>query len=105
MLGGEVTTNAGAITSRQWAPFIQSERTGGARMAGVSDTGNEWVWTIRECTFQPDGEFSYNDQDWSQFSFSVEVLSDSDNPTQPYGFVDHYGVDEDIDVNLPLPGN
>ena len=105
MLGGDVTITAGSPVSRQFAPYTNTERNGGARLAGVSDTGNEWVWTVNKATVKPDGDFTYDDQDWSQFNFIVEVLSDSDTPSQPFGVIDHYGVDEDIDVSLPLPDN
>lgn len=106
MLGGSVTEEAGTPASRRFAPYMNTERTGGARLAGVSDTGNEWVWTIPRATLKPEGDFTYNDEDWSSFSFEVEVLADSDMyPNSPYGLVDHYGVGEDIDVTLPLPGN
>ena len=106
MLGGSVTEEAGSPASRRFAPYMNTERTGGARLAGVSDTGNEWVWTIPSATLKPEGDFTYNDEDWSSFSFEVEVLADSNMyPTSPYGLVDHYGVGEDIDVTLPLSGN
>lgn len=106
MLGGTISTQAGTPASRRFAPYTNTERSGGARLCGVSNTGNEWVWTIHSATLKPDGEFSYNDQDWSQFSFVLEVLSDSEaNPTTPFGYVDHYGAGEDIVTALPLTGN
>ena len=105
MLGGTVTDVAGSPASKRFAPYTKTERSGGARLAGVSDTGNEWVWTVLTCSVKPDGDFSFDDQDWSQFNFIVDVLSDSTNPTTPFGFVDHYGVGENIDVTLPLGDN
>lgn len=101
MLGGTIV----AGTPSTFAPYTDLEKNGTARLFGVSDTGNEWGWDMTSATLKPDGDFSYNDQDWSQFSFICEVLSDDEEPTAPYGTVSHYGVGEDIDVSIPLPTN
>lgn len=98
MLGGDVTAGV-------FQPFTNLERNGSCRLFGVSDTGNEWGWEVPVCTVKPDGDFTYNDQDWSQFSFIVEALADASDPTAPYGDLTHYGVGENINVTLPLPNN
>jgi len=94
MLGGDVTLGV-------FAPFTNLERNGSARVFGVSDTGNQWLWNIPKCTLKPDGDFSYNDQDWSSFSFTVEVLDDSSTtPASPYGTVTHDGVADNGDPEI-----
>lgn len=91
----------GTITAGVFAPYTNLERNGSARLFGVSDTGNQWLWEIPKCTLKPDGEFSYNDQDWSQFSFIVEVLDNSSaTPTTPYGEVTHSGVADSGDPEI-----
>jgi len=106
MLGGTIDAATGTPEYRRFAPFTKTERNGGARLGGVSDTGNEFIWTIRRSTLKPDGEFSYNDQDWSQFSFILEVLDNSsEDNVYPFGFMDHYGVDEDIEAQGSLLPN
>jgi hypothetical protein len=106
MLGGTVSTTAGPPQIKSFKPFTNTERNGGARLAGVSDSGNEWIWTIYRSTLKPDGEFAYNDQDWSQFSFILEVLDNSsEDATTPFGTMDHYGVDQDIDNEAGLLPN
>jgi hypothetical protein len=107
MLGGTVADNTyETLNVRTFKPYTEVVKDGGCRMAGVSDTGNEWIWEVPNCTFKPDGEFTFNDQDWSQFSFIVELLDDSANDaTTPYGDLYHFGVDQDIDVTIPLPDN
>jgi hypothetical protein len=108
MLGGAIAagTYPTGLTPQVFQPYTDLDKKGGCRLAGVSDSGNEWVWEIPRCSFKPDGAFSYNDQDWSQFSFIVEVLDASDeSATKPYGDLYHFGVDENIDVEIPLPDN
>lgn len=101
MLGGDIT----AGTPDTFSPYTDLEKNGSGRLFGVSDTGNEFGWDFTDATLKPDGDFSYNDQDWSQFSFTCEVLADDTVPASPYGVLSHYGVGEDIDVSIPLPTN
>lgn len=97
MLGSAPATNS-------FTPYTELERRGTSRMYGVSTTGNSWEWQIPLCTVQPDGEFSFNDQDWSQFSFNVEILADLSTPAAPYGTVTHHGTDAgDIWTPVPTP--
>lgn len=92
MLGGAIT-GAGP---KVFAPYMKTERTGAGKLFAVSDTGNEFYWDIPRCTVKPDGEFAYNDQDWSQYSFVVEILSDTRFPANPYGRIYHLGTDQDL---------
>lgn len=97
MLGGDITTVGGSPSKKTFAPYTVLERNGGAKIGGVSDTGNEWIWTCTKATLKPDGEFAFNDQDWSQFSFIMDVLQDEDNVDEPFGVMSHYGVGQDIE--------
>jgi hypothetical protein len=102
MLGGTETIATGVST---FAPYTKLEILGGAVLVGVSSTGNEFKWAINRATLKPDGDFSFNDQDWSQFQFILEPLDDStDNPTKPYGEVKHYGVGSNIYLTDPTAG-
>ena len=97
MLGSDPDANT-------FTPYTDLERRGASRIYGVSTTGNSWEWQIPLCTIQPDGEFSYNDQDWSQFSFNVEVLADiTNNEASPYGIVTHHGTDAGNIWTPPTP--
>lgn len=69
--------------------FDNLEITGAAVCHGVSTTGNQWSWDIPLCTLKPEGDFTFNSDDWSQFQLLVEVLSDS---TEGYGILTHTGV-------------
>lgn len=85
----------GAVASHVFAPYTKTERTGSGKLYGVSDTGNEFTWEIWKCVVKPDGDFTYSDQDWSQFSFQVDVLDDSStvgHETSPFGQVTHAGT-------------
>jgi hypothetical protein len=104
MLGGAVTSVTGPPVKKTFKPFTNLERNGGALIAGVSDTGNEWVWKIRKSTMKPDGAFSYNSEDWSQFSFILDVLSNAaEDDDTPFGDMDHYGVGQDLENLNVLP--
>jgi hypothetical protein len=102
MLADIVAPVSGVST---FAPYSKSEILGGAVLVGVSSTGNEFKWSINRATLKPDGDFAFNDQDWSQFQFILEPLDDStDNPTKPYGEVKHYGVGSEIYKTDPTAG-
>lgn len=104
MLGGAVTTSAGPPAKKTFKPYTVLERNGGALIAAVSDTGNEWVWTVRKATFKPDGTFTYNAEDWSQFAFILDILSNAaEDPTTPFGVTDHYGTGTNLESAGVLP--
>lgn len=92
-------TLGGTITTHVWAPYTKTERKGSARFLGVSDTGNEFEWEIWKCVVKPDGEFTYNSEDWSQFSFIVDILDDSATPAHaasPFGTITHAGTGSNL---------
>ena len=92
-LAGDITEIAGSPTIKKFSPFTNFEQEGRPRFQGVSDTGNEFEWTPWNAQIAPDGDFTYNAEDWSEFSFSLEILDDTtSHPTTPYGEWFHYGV-------------
>lgn len=93
MLAGDITDIAGPPAVKKFSPFTNFEREGRPRLQGISDTGNEFEWVPWKAQLAPDGDFTYNDEDWSEFSFSLEVLDDSTaHAATPYGEFYHYGV-------------
>lgn len=73
-----------------FAPLSQTDRPGRAWVTFASDTGNEFIWKIGQCSLAPNGEFTYNDQDWSTFPMTLSV--ESDGTSYPYGRIYHAGV-------------
>lgn len=87
---------SGTGAQRSINPYSALEREGAGRLYAVSDTGNEFYWDISRCSVKPDGEFSYNDEDWSEFSFIVDVLPNTGAPNALYGSLVHVGVGTDL---------
>ena len=97
---GDVCTVAytyDAPARRTFKPATRTLREGRAYVQGVSDIGNEFEYQIPKCSLAPSGDFSFNDQDWSQFQFALEILDNStvDSAT-PFGTMAHHGVGQDI---------
>jgi len=68
--------------------YSNLEIAGAAVLHGLSTTGNEWSWAIPSCTLKPEGDFTYNADDWSQFQLNVDVLYDD---VGGYGTLTHTG--------------
>lgn len=82
---------------RQFKPATRPLREGKALIQGVSDIGNEWEYFIDYCSLAPNGDFTYNDQDWSQFQFTLEILDNSTaQASTPFGTMVHHGVGQNI---------
>lgn len=82
---------------RSFNPATRTLREGRALVQGVSDIGNEFEWEIAYCSLAPSGDFSYNDQDWSQFQMTLEILDNSAvSASAPFGTMRHHGVGQDI---------
>lgn len=82
---------------RTFKPATRTLREGRALIQGVSDIGNEFEYEIAYCSLAPNGEFSYNDQDWSQFQFTLEILDNSAaDVATPFGTIRHHGTGQDI---------
>lgn len=82
---------------RTFKPATRTLREGRALVQGVSDIGNEFEFEISKCSLAPSGDFTFNDQDWSQFQFSLEILDNSSAaPTTPFGEFRHHGTGQDI---------
>jgi hypothetical protein len=82
---------------RTFKPATRTLREGKALIQGVSDIGNEFSYELEKCSLAPSGDFTFNDQDWSQFQFSLEILDNSAaDATTPFGTVSHMGTGDDI---------
>lgn len=82
---------------RSFKPATRTLREGRALIQGVSDIGNEFEYEVSKCSLAPSGDFSFNDQDWSQFQFSLEILDNSSaDPNTPFGTMKHHGTGQDI---------
>jgi len=75
-------------------PLDNPAKSGKARLIFVSDTGNEFQWEIPKVSISPDGDFAYNDQDWSAVAMRLAV--ESDGSAEPYGSILHFGVGENV---------
>lgn len=98
VLEGDVVTvdYTYALPARQsFKPMTTLLREGKAVLFGVSDIGNEWIYTIPKASLTPSGDFTLNDQDWSSFQFTLEILEDT-SAADPYGTVDFYGTGNNI---------
>lgn len=84
----DYTPNEPAFKSLE--PLSQTDRSGIANVQFVSDTGNEFIWKIPQASMSPNGEFTYNDQDWSSFPMTLAI--ESDGSSAPYGVVYAAGV-------------
>lgn len=82
---------------RSFKPATRTLREGRAIIQGVSDIGNEFEYEVPKCSLAPSGDFSFNDQDWSQFQMTLEILDNSTvDVTTPFGTVRHQGTGQDI---------
>lgn len=82
---------------RTFKPATRTLREGRALIQGVSDIGNEFEYEIAYCSLAPSGDFTFNDQDWSQFQFTLEILDNSSvDSTTPFGEIRHHGTGQDI---------
>jgi len=82
---------------RMFAPATSLEVKGQALFFGVSDTGNEFVRSFRNTQLSPEGAFTLDDEDWSNYQLRLDILDDSDvTPTAPFGLFYHYGVGTDL---------
>lgn len=78
---------------KKFSPQIKVSREGQALFFGVSDTGNEFMRSFNRVALDPEGNFSLNSEDWSQFQLRADILDDSAaTPTAPFGLFLHYGV-------------
>jgi hypothetical protein len=83
--------------ARTFNPATRTVREGRALIQGVSDIGNEFEYEIARASLTPNGDFTFNDQDWSQFEFSLEILDNTANDVNaPFGKVIHHGIGQDI---------
>lgn len=89
-----VTYTAAVPASKVIIPLDNPAKSGRVIILFVSDTGNEFQWSIPKVSISPDGDFSYNDQDWSTVAMRLAV--ESNGGSEPYGKILHFGVDENI---------
>jgi hypothetical protein len=75
-------------------PLYNPSKSGKAILQFVSETGNNFMWEIPSTLISPDGDFSYNDQDWSQVKMRLDVQSNGG--ANPYGLVTHFGVGSNL---------
>lgn len=73
-------------------PSSKVELKGQIRVALVSDTGNEMWFRHDKCILTPEGDLSLNAEDWTTMQLKVALESDADQPSYPYGRMEHYGV-------------
>lgn len=82
---------------RRFNPGTNLEVKGEALFFGVSDTGNEFIRSILLGQLEPEGAFSLNDDDWSNFQLRLKILDNSAAVSSaPFGLFEHYGVGEDL---------
>jgi hypothetical protein len=82
-------------TGRRFAPLTETEVYGKVLFFGVSESGNRFKRSAELVQLEPDGEFSMNDQDFSNFRLKIIVLDNTDSvPTAPFGLFLHQGMDE-----------
>jgi hypothetical protein len=78
-------------------PTSNTEIKGMVRLFGVSDTGNEFIYRIDNAQITPNGDFTFNKDDWSTFQLVINVLDNSENaPSSPFGEFEHYGIGTDF---------
>lgn len=78
--------------NKKVVPLSQSDRKGRAIVQFVSDTGNEMSWAIPKVSLGPDGDFGFNDQDWSTFPMALSV--DDAGGAEGYGVISVFGTGE-----------
>lgn len=100
LIAGEACTVAYSYAqpaAKSFKPATRTLREGRALVQGVSDIGNEFEYAIPKCSLAPSGDFTFNDQDWSQFQFSLEILDNSAvDVATPFGTITHHGTGQDI---------
>jgi len=89
-----VDYTAAVPAAKKIVPLDNPAKSGKAKLLFVSDTGNEFQWAIPSVSISPDGDFAYNDQDWSAVGMRMAVQSDGS--AEPYGTILHFGVGENI---------
>jgi hypothetical protein len=62
---------------KRFNPGTNLEVKGEALFFGVSDTGNEFIRSIALGQLEPEGAFSLNDDDWSNFQLRLKILDNS----------------------------
>lgn len=82
------------VARKTFKPMARLIREGKAIIQGVSDIGNEWVYELPKANLTPTGDYSLNDQDWSSFQFTLDILEDTSS-ADSYGSVDHFGTGTD----------
>lgn len=76
-------------------PITRAERTCQVILQAPSKSGGSWEYVLRKADLVPDGSFDLASKDASQMKFQLVALDDSAaNPTEPYGYVRHYGPDD-----------
>jgi hypothetical protein len=96
VLEGDAVTVSYSYTRpvlRTFKPMTRVLRTGKAIIMGVSDVGQEFEHEIQYCQLTPNGDFSYNDNDWTQFQLTLDILDNTtaDSAT-PFGQIYHHGA-------------
>lgn len=83
--------------NKSFAPSAVLERKGSAVFFGVSDTGNEFIYTFENVQIIPEGSFALDDEEFSQLQIRVDILDDSTaNPNFPFGLFEHFGTGQDL---------
>lgn len=78
-------------------PATKLEVIGQAMFFGVSDTGNEFMRSFAKAQIEPEGTFTLDDADWSNFQLRLKILDNSDAvPTAPFGLFRHFGAGQDV---------
>jgi len=78
-------------------PTTQLERKGRALFFAVSDTGNEFIRVIPLCQIDSDGDFNYDDEDFTTLALKLTVLDNTTSqPLTPFGVIQHFGVGENL---------
>jgi hypothetical protein len=100
LIAGEACTVAYTYAqpaAKTFKPATRTLREGRALVQGVSDIGNEFEYAITKCSLAPSGDWTLNDQDWSQFQFALEILDNSAaDVNAPFGTMTHHGTGQDI---------
>ena len=58
----------------------------------VSDSGMNFQWLIPKAVLTPNGDFSYNTDDWVVLQLNAEVFPDVNSPDTPFGQIELLGA-------------